>query len=235
MLYSKQWVAIPLESARTILRFDCGRRRQRHRRESPVSGIILAGGRSRRLGRDKAVEPFDGQPLIRRVIERVAPLTDEIVVVVADAARGRALPLDAGHRVAVDIYPDGGSLGGIFSGLSAAANDWGLVVACDMPFLDLRLLEFMLTQRADCDAVVPRPGPFPEPTHALYSRACLPHIEARLQANDLKIAGFFESGQRVRYLEEGEVRQFDPQLLSFFNVNSPEDLARAHALAAVTQ
>ena len=200
----------------------------------PVSGIILAGGRSRRLGRDKAVEPFGGQPLIRRVIERVAPLTDEIVVVVADAARGHSLPLDADHRVALDIYPDSGSLGGIFSGLSAAANDWGLVVACDMPFLNRRLLEYMLGLRGDYDAVVPQPGDFPEPTHALYSRACLPPIEARLQANDLKISGFFDD-VRVRYLDEREVRQFDPQLLSFFNVNSPEDLARAHALAAATQ
>ncbi len=201
---------------------------------SPVSGIILAGGRSRRLGRDKAVEPFGGQPLVRRVMERVAPLTDEIVVVVADAARGQALPLDADHRVAVDIYPDGGSLGGIFSGLSAATSHWGLVVACDMPFLNFPLLQYMLAQRGDCDAVVPMPGAFPEPTHALYSKVCLPHIEARLQANDLKISGFFEE-VRVRYLEEGEVRQFDPELLSFFNVNSPEDLARAHTLAAAAQ
>ena len=230
MLYSNQVYHRKRKTISGSIVEDVGR----GTKASPVTGIILAGGRSRRLGRDKAVEPFDGQPLIRRVFERVAPLTDEIVVVVADAARGRALPLDAGHRVAVDIYPDGGSLGGIFSGLSAAANDWGLVVACDMPFLNRQLLEFMLTQRADCDAVVPRPGAFPEPTHALYSRACLPHIEARLQANDLKIAGFFEE-VRVRYLEEGEVRQFDPQLLSFFNVNSPEDLARAHALAAVAQ
>ena len=201
---------------------------------SPVTGIILAGGRSRRLGRDKAVEPFGGQPLIRRVIERVAPLADEIVVVVADTARGQALPLDVEHRVAVDIYPDGGSLGGIFSGLSTANTDWGLVVACDMPFLNVPLLEYMLGQRNGCDAVVPQPGAFPEPTHALYSRACLPHIEARLRANDLKISGFFEE-VRVRYVDEEEIRQFDPELLSFFNVNSPEDLARAHALAAVTQ
>ena len=198
---------------------------------SPVTGIILAGGRSRRLGRDKAVEPFGGQPLILRVIERVAPLTDEIVVVAADAARGQALPLAAEHRLAVDIYPEGGSLGGIFSGLSAAANNWGLVVACDMPFLSVPLLEHMLGLRGDSDAVVPQPGTFPEPTHALYSRACLPHMEARLQANELKISGFFDD-VRVRYLEEGEVRRFDPDLLSFFNVNSQEDLARAHELAA---
>ena len=195
-----------------------------------VSGIILAGGRSRRLGRDKAVEPFEGQPLIRRVIERIQPLTAEIVVVVADAALGEALPLQDDERVAMDLFPGGGSLGGIFSGLSAADSQWGLVVACDMPFLNRQLFEHMLELREDWDAVVPMPGDFPEPTHALYSRDCLPHIEAKLQANDLKISGFFDDA-RVRYVNEDEVRRFDPELHSFFNVNSPEDLARAVALS----
>lgn len=196
----------------------------------PVTGIILAGGRSRRLGRDKAVEPFGGQPLIRRVIERVAPLTSEIVVVVADSARGDSLPLDADHRIALDIFPEGGSLGGIFSGLTAASNQWGLVVACDMPFLNSGLLKHMLAQREDWDAVVPQPGSFPEPTHALYSRACLPYMETRLRANDLKISGFFDQ-VRVRYLAQEEIETFDPALHSFFNVNSPEDLERARELA----
>ncbi len=197
----------------------------------PVTGIVLAGGRSRRLGRDKAVEPLAGQPLIRRVIGRVAPLTNEVVVVVADAARAAALPLGPEHRVATDVYPEGGSLGGIFAGLSAATNQWGLVVACDMPFLNRSLLEYMLGLRQGCDAVVPAPGPYPEPTLALYSRNCLPDIEAKLRANDLKISGFFES-VRVRYVDEDEVRKLDPDLRSFFNVNSPEDLARARELAA---
>ena len=199
-----------------------------------VSCIVLAGGRSRRLGRDKAVEPFDGQPLIRRVIERVRPLASETVVVVADTARGQALPLVEGERVALDIFPDGGSLGGIFSGLSAASSRWGLVVACDMPFLNRRLFEYMLGLRDGWDAVVPVPGGYPEPTHALYAKECLPPIEEKLQANDLKISGFFEN-VRVRYLEEKEVRRFDPELHSFFNVNSPEDLARAQALAAAVR
>ena len=195
-----------------------------------VSGIILAGGLSRRLGRDKAVEPIEGQPLIRRVIERIQPLTAEIVVVVADAARGEALPLQDDERVAVDLYPGGGSLGGIFSGLSAADCQWGLVVACDMPFLNRQLFEHMLELRKGWDAVVPMPGDFPEPTHALYSRDCLPYIEAKLKANDLKISRFFDD-VRVRYVDEDEVRRFDPELHSFFNVNSPEDLARAVALS----
>lgn len=198
--------------------------------QEAVTGIILAGGRSRRLGRDKAVEPFDGQPLIRRVIERVAPLTSEIVIVVADAARGASLPLEPDHRIALDIFPEGGSLGGIYSGLTAATNRWGLVVACDMPFLNRELLRHMLAQREGWDAVVPQPGSFPEPTHALYSRECLPSMEARLQAHDLKISGFFDQ-VKVRYLAQDEVEIFDPDLHSFFNVNSPEDLERARELA----
>ncbi|MDE2843297.1 MAG: molybdenum cofactor guanylyltransferase [Chloroflexota bacterium] len=202
--------------------------------QEPVTGIILAGGRSRRLGRDKAVEPFGGQPFIRRVIERVAPLTSEIVVVVADSARADSLPLEPAHRIAVDIFPEGGSLGGIFSGLAAAENPWGLVVACDMPFLNRDLLEHMLAQREGWDAVVPQPGSFPEPTHALYSRACLPSIEARLQANDLKISGFFDQ-VRVKYLAQEEIETFDPALHSFFNVNSPEDLELARELAVGEQ
>jgi molybdenum cofactor guanylyltransferase len=198
---------------------------------SGVSGVILAGGRSRRLGRDKAVEPIGGQPLIGRVIQRVRQVAQDIVVVVADQERGRALPLGDGVRIAVDIYPDKGSLGGIFSGLSAAPQPWALVVACDMPFLNLGLLGRLVSLRDGVDAVVPVLEGRPEPTHALYSRACLPHIEARLQADDLKISGFFDE-VRVRYVPEEDIARFDPDFLSFFNVNSPPDLERALALVA---
>ena len=195
-----------------------------------ISGVILAGGRSRRLGRDKAMEPVGGQPLICRVMDRVRQVTQEMVVVVADEERGQALPLGESARVAVDIYPDKGSLGGIFSGLSAAREPWALVVACDMPFLNLDLLRRLVSLREGMDAVVPVLEGRPEPTHALYSRACLPHIEARLRADDLKISGFFDQ-VRVRYVPEEDIARFDPDFLSFFNVNSPPDLERALALA----
>ena len=197
-----------------------------------VTGVILAGGRSRRLGRDKAVESLGGQPLIRRVIERVEAVTADIVVVVADAVRGNDLPLDVRRRVVWDVYPGKGSLGGIFPDLSAAKSDWGLVVACDMPFLNRQLLEYMLSRREDFDAVVPLPGAYPEPTHALYSKACLPYIEARLRANDLKISRLYREVQ-VNYLTEEAITRFDPELRSFFNINSPDDLAKAQALVAV--
>ena len=196
-----------------------------------VSGVVLAGGRSRRLGRDKAVELLGGQPMIRRVLERVAGLTAENIVVVADRARGEALPLLDDTRVVPDAYPGMGSLGGIFSGLAAAGNEWAMVTACDMPFLNPDLLDYLLSLRQGVDVVAPVVEGRPEPTHALYSRECLPFIEERLRAEELKITGFYDR-VRVRYVAEDEIRRFDPELLSFFNVNSPRDLERARALAA---
>ena len=194
-----------------------------------LSGIVLAGGLSRRLGRDKAIELFGEVPLIARVIGRLSALTNETVVVVNNEARGGELPLPDDTRVAVDIYPESGSLGGIFSGLTAANSDWGFVVACDMPFLNTDLIAHMLTLREDYDAVVPLLDGYPEPTHAAYSKACLPHIESRLKVGQLKIAGFFDD-VRVRYVSESEIYNFDAELLSFFNVNRPDDLERALAL-----
>ena len=196
-----------------------------------ISGIILAGGVSRRLGRNKALESVGGEPLIRRVIGCLSAISQETVVVVADMERVAALPLPDSARVAVDIYPGKGSLGGIFSGLSASNSDWGIVVACDMPFLNLDLFRHMLSLREGYDAVVPVLEDRPEPTHAIYSRTCLPYIEARVQADDLKIARFFEE-VRVRYVHQDDVARFDPEYLSFFNINTQEDLDTALALVA---
>ena len=194
-----------------------------------VTGIILAGGLSRRLGRDKAVEPIDGQPLVGRVMDALSGIADELVVVVNTPQRGRELPLRDSAVVAVDIYPNAGSLGGIFTGLSSASNQWGIVVACDMPFLNLDLLSYLLSFRESHDAVVPVLDGRPEPTHAAYSKVCLSAIEARLDADDLKIARFFDD-VRVKYVSQRRVEEIDPGRRSFFNVNTEEDLARARLL-----
>ena len=198
---------------------------------STVSGIVLAGGMSRRLGRDKAVEPVGGEPLVRRVLGRLSRIADQAVVVVNDRSRASSLPLPEGVKVAVDAYPGGGSLGGIFTGLAASEADWGVVVACDMPFLNLDLLGRMLDMRNGFDAVVPVLDSRPEPTHSLYSKACLPHMEGRLEVGDLKIARFFDE-VRVNYLAQDAIERIDPEHLSFFNVNTQQDLDRALALAA---
>ena len=195
-----------------------------------VTGIVLAGGMSRRLGRDKAVETIEGQSLISRVLDSLSPVAQELVVVVNNHEREEELALPDSVVVAVDIYPDTGSLGGIFTGLSASSNHWGFVVACDMPFLNLELLEYLLSQRGGHDIVVPVIDHRPEPTHAAYSKVCLPAIETRLRANDLKIAKFFDD-VRAKYVSQRNVEDLDPGGLSFFNVNTEEDLTRARMLA----
>jgi molybdopterin-guanine dinucleotide biosynthesis protein A len=201
-----------------------------------ASGIILAGGRSRRLGRAKALEPFQGEPMIRRVISRLSQVTGDLVFVVNDQEQASALPITPDnvslpYKTAVDLYPDGGSLGGIFTGLSAADSQWAFVVACDMPFLNVDLMNQMLSLRDNNDAVVPRTDGYPEPTHALYNKTCLPRMEKRLQNNDLKIARFFDE-VTMCFIEEAEVRDIDKDLVSFFNVNTQDDLDRALSLAA---
>lgn len=194
-----------------------------------VSGIVLSGGMSRRLGRTKAIEQVGGEPLVTRVIGRLSNVTDEIVVVVADYDQASALPLPDSTRVAVDSYPNSGSLGGIFAGLEKAEGGWGIVMACDMPFINLDLVEEMLDRRNGFDVVVPILNGRPEPTHAVYSKTCLPYIERRLQANDLKIARFFED-VKVRYLPQDVIEKIDPKHLSFFNVNTQEELDLALSL-----
>ncbi len=197
---------------------------------SDLTAIVLAGGLSRRLGRTKALEHVGGELLIHRVLNRVSEVADETVLVVANFEQAAALPLPRNVRVVTDAYPDSGSLGGIYTGLEAANTGWGLTVACDMPFLNVDLLKRQAELRPGFDVVVPELDGRPEPTHALYSKACLDHIRPRLAAGEFKIAGFFEE-VRVRTVTQAEVLEYDPDRLSFFNVNTQEDLDRAESLA----
>lgn len=186
---------------------------------------------SRRLGRNKAVVLVGGEPLINRVMARVSQITGEVMLVVADLDRASDLLLPDSTNVVVDISPGKGSLGGIFSGLSAMEGEWGLTVACDMPFINLQLFAYMLDLRQGFDAVVPVINGHPEPMHALYSRRCLTPIGRQLQRDHLKIACFF-NGVRVRFVLEEEVDKMDPEHLSFFNINTQRDLERALVLVS---
>jgi molybdopterin-guanine dinucleotide biosynthesis protein A len=201
-----------------------------------VSALVLAGGQSRRMGRDKAFLDFDGAPLIARVIARVRQVCGEVIVVANGAeAYGRF-----GVRVIGDAYPGKGSLGGIFSGLQAAHEEYALAVACDLPFLNAALLRYLISLAPQADVVIPRAHapigerrggvtPSLQPTHAIYSKRCLEPMRARLLTDDLRIINFFDE-VRVRVVEPDEVARFDPQLLSFFNVNTPGDLKVAKLL-----
>ena len=193
-----------------------------------VASIILAGGKSSRLGRDKASEVLLGRTLLQRAIDRLDNLVDEHVIV---TAQGQHLPdLEATARLTVvqDLYPGLGPLGGIYSGLSATSKDCAVTLACDMPLLQAALPEAMLGILDNHDAVVPLNG-LPEPLCAVYATTCLPAILNRINAGDLKMTSFYEAID-VLYLEPEAWRRFDPEGLSFLNVNKEEDLRRAEAI-----
>lgn len=192
------------------------------------AAIVLAGGRSTRFGRDKASEPLLGKPLLQHVVDRVAPLVSELIIV---RAPGQALPpIEASIPVTIvdDAYPGTGPLGGIYTGLEAASADRCIAVACDMPLLSGPLLRELLLRSTGCDVVMPVIE-YPEPLHAVYGRICLEPMRARLDAGQLKITGFL-GAVNVCYMREPECRALDPDLRSFINANTEEDLARAEVL-----
>ena len=193
-----------------------------------VTAIILAGGESSRLGGTKALQVVAGKSLLQRVIDRVTPVSDRILVVGFSARPG----LPAGIEYREDLYPGKGPLGGIYTGLVASRSVYNLVVACDLPFLNVELLRHLIKLSPGFDAVVPRVGKT-QPLCAVYSRSCREVMKAQVESNLLKISRFLDS-VNVRYIEEAECRSIDRRLLSFFNINSPADLARANRLAEDT-
>ncbi len=207
-----------------------------------LTGLILAGGRSRRLGQDKALIRLDpaGPTLIERVVSVLRPLCAEVLIVGGDPARYAFLGLP--H--VPDVYPEAGSLGGIYAGLGAAHCEHALAVGCDMPFLNPALLRYMADLPRDYDVLVPRwareaggDGILYTPRnelavqtlHAIYGRACRPPMRALLEAGERRIIAFFPQ-VRVRYVEPDEVARLDPAGWSFFNVNTPAQLRQAREL-----
>jgi molybdopterin-guanine dinucleotide biosynthesis protein A len=195
--------------------------------EMVLSVVVLAGGHSRRLGRDKSLLELDGVPLLVRTVQRLGALSDDLVVVTNDVARYESLSLAA--RLVRDEEPGMGSLMGIYSGLQAARHAYTLVVACDMPFLSLPLLRYMISLAPGDDVVIPRLGSLLEPLHAIYGKSCIPFMKELLDRGERKIVAFFHR-VRVRYVEEVELDKFDPDHLSFVNVNTPQEWLRVQEL-----
>ena len=159
--------------------------------------------------------------MIETIIERVTGLGDELFIVTNT-------PDDYAHfglSLFSDVYPDHGSLGGIYTAVHYARQPYTLIVACDMPWLNRSLLKYMISLKETADIVVPRWNDFPEPLHAIYHKACLPPIEANLRAQRLKIIRFYDSVS-VRYVEPAEIKQFDGDGRSFANINTPQDLKK---------
>jgi len=190
--------------------------------DSKLTVAIMAGGQSSRIGTDKSFVLFEGRPMIENVLDTVSGLGDETLLITNKPDEYEHLNLS----MVSDVYPGLGPLGGIFTAVHAASHPHTLIVACDMPWLNRPLLEYMISLRQTADVVVPRWEKFPEPLHAIYSKACLDPIEEKLKARMLKITVFF--GQvNVRFVEREEIERFDEDGRSFANINSPQDLKEA--------
>jgi molybdopterin-guanine dinucleotide biosynthesis protein A len=187
-----------------------------------ITGVILAGGQSRRMGRNKALMTLGDVRLIDRVVETMQHVCTDLLMVTntPEVYADLRLPMVG------DVWPDKGSLGGIYSALYHAATPYCLVVACDMPFLQTSVLQYLVSQIETYDVVMPEVDGEQQPLHAIYGRACLQPIAQRLEANRLKIVGFLPD-VKVRTVTADELRPLDPDLRAFQNLNTPEDMAAA--------
>jgi molybdenum cofactor guanylyltransferase len=189
----------------------------------PITVAILTGGQSSRMGRNKAFVEVGGKPIIERIVERVSDLGSEVLLI----ANAPAEYAHLGLPTYPDLIPGKGPLGGLYTALSHAKQAYTLAVSCDQPFLNPDLLRFLISLREGCDVVVPLDREsYPQSMHAVYGKGCIEPIRHKLDADRLKMIGFFPD-VRVREVAGQEIDQFDPQRLSFFNVNTPEDLAEA--------
>lgn len=194
-----------------------------------MSCIILAGGKSSRLGKDKVSETVGKKGLLQRVISCVSPLSNDIIVVTVGKQTFPELVDCNRLRIINDIYPGKGPLGGIYTGLVSSTSFYNLIVASDMPFLNQALLRYMVQLSVNFDLVVPRVGNLTEPLHAVYTKDCLAPIERMVKQGELEIYSLFNL-VKVRYVEAEEIERYDPGHLSFFNINTAADLKKAREL-----
>lgn len=188
--------------------------------------IILSGGNNRRMLHNKAFLQMGQKSIIEREIEVLSTLFSRIIVVTNTPENHEHLRVS----LVSDVVPGKGPLGGIYSGLMASKDKHNFVVSCDLPFLNAGLISYMIELTEGHDVVVPRLNGLVEPLHAIYSKHCLIPIKRRLDRNELKIQSFFGE-VKVRYIRESEIKKYDPKGITFFNVNTEEDLEKARLMA----
>lgn len=193
------------------------------------TGVILSGGLNTRFGgQNKAFSQVGGRPIIDRLIDVFAGLFDEIILVTNHPQAFLKWDL----TIVTDIFNQRSSLTGIHTGLFYASNPYAFFSACDTPFLKKELVEVLIEQiDQKMDIIMPETSAGFEPLCAIYSKRCLKPAADHLTANKLKIQWAFRSN-RIKYIPEKALRGVDPELNSFFNVNTPEDLERAEEMIA---
>lgn len=195
--------------------------------EIDVTGVLLAGGKSRRMGEDKRYLVVGEQTLLERGLGVLSSIFHEVLVVIAQDSP----PLDVDARVVRDLVPDCGSLGGLYTGLTQATTPYIFVVGCDMPFLDQAVISQFTSRRTTADIVMAKLAARLHPMHALYGKGCLPAMEQMILARQFKIQEMVSHASlRVRYVTEADLLTIDPSGRSFHNVNTPADLEVARSL-----
>jgi molybdopterin-guanine dinucleotide biosynthesis protein A len=192
--------------------------------------VIQAGGQSSRMGADKALKLFLGRPLIQRVIDRLSPIADELIVTTNRPDEYGFLNL----RLVSDLKPGRGALGGLYTAIASAAHPFVAIVACDMPFASQMFFESArrLMVEDEADVVIAMSDEGYEPLHALYRReTCLPAIESAIDADQWRVISWFPK-VKMRKLTEQEVKDFDPSGLCFWNLNTLEEFAKAEMMAS---
>jgi molybdopterin-guanine dinucleotide biosynthesis protein A len=191
-----------------------------------ITIAVQAGGKSSRMGEDKALIRLAGIPLIERVLARIDGLADEILITTNRPETLTHLNL----RMAGDEVPGAGALHGLKTALDAARGEIVLILSCDTPFVSRELIEHLLSRAHDADAIVPKHGDKYEPLQAVYNRSrCLPAVEAALGSGERRMISFYPQ-VHVLPIEEPILSELDPSGLSFFNVNTADDLERADRL-----
>lgn len=183
-----------------------------------VTGIILAGGKSSRMGRNKALLDFGGRSIIERTVDLFKSIFPEVILVTNSPEEYTNL----GIKIVTDIFPGKGSLGGIYTGIFHSSHDYSFIASCDMPFLGRELIEFLISLKEGYDVVVPRLKDGHEPLHALYSKNCLNQIVVMINKGDLRIIGFYPD-VRVREVAEDELQPYIFIPSPFININTPEE------------
>jgi molybdopterin-guanine dinucleotide biosynthesis protein A len=187
-----------------------------------MTGIILSGGENRRMGTDKAFLDLSGKPMIEHILDVLRAVCQRIIIVTNSPERYAAY----GATVIQDVLDLRGPLTGIYSGLTRSEDEYNFVTACDMPFLNAKLIAYLAEQAAGYDVTLPKVGEFTEPLHAVYHRRLLPVIEARLQEGRREIRGILENA-KVRYVTKDEIKRFDPEQRSFKNINTRREYEEA--------
>jgi molybdopterin-guanine dinucleotide biosynthesis protein A len=182
-----------------------------------------------RLGRVKALERINTQSLIERTIDCLSTVSQALLVLTSKEQLRLIVAARLKGKLIVDIYPGKGVLGGIYTGLTSADGFYSLVVGCDMPFLNRDLLCYLIDLAPNFDVVVPKIDGMLEPLHAVYSRDCLAPIKELIDKDKLGVSKLFNL-VKTRYVGKDEIVKFDPQCLSFFNINTLDDLRKAKDL-----